>query len=229
MGFRFRKIIPLGKGFRLNLSKSGISGSIGKPGTTLNIGANGVRPTVGIPGTGMSFTPSKSSKSNKGGVQSGILISVVIWILICLGALCLGLVLILFNSSDPPIPTSTPEAKIPIEQLIVMTANMAQTQTMIYAPPSSTPPILDTPTMLPPVTLVPTWTSAPTETPWILATLPQQPQSAVCSCAGDTLNCNDFSSHTSAQACFNYCVSQGRGDIHNLDQDGNGSACESLP
>lgn len=30
-----------------------------------------------------------------------------------------------------------------------------------------------------------------------------------------------------AQACFNYCVAQGVGDIHGLD--GDGDACESLP
>jgi len=35
--------------------------------------------------------------------------------------------------------------------------------------------------------------------------------------------------HASAQACHNYCISQGAGDIHGLDKDRNGSACESLP
>lgn len=60
---------------------------------------------------------------------------------------------------------------------------------------------------------------------------PLQPpgSSAVCSCSGDTYNCTDFSRQSQAQACFNYCVSTGVGDIHNLDRDGNGVACESLP
>lgn len=53
---------------------------------------------------------------------------------------------------------------------------------------------------------------------------------AVCSCSGDTLNCSDFSTHSQAQACYNYCFSLGRGDVHGLDgNDKDGLACESLP
>ena len=51
----------------------------------------------------------------------------------------------------------------------------------------------------------------------------------VCSCSGDEYNCSDFSSHNAAQQCYEYCISQGAGDIHGLDGDDNGSACESLP
>ena len=53
--------------------------------------------------------------------------------------------------------------------------------------------------------------------------------SAVCSCASNTLDCGNFSTHWQAQQCYNYCVSLGRGDIHQLDRDKDGSACESLP
>lgn len=56
MGFRFRKTIRLLPGVRLNLSKSGISTSIGRPGATINIGRRGVTGTAGIPGTGLSYT-----------------------------------------------------------------------------------------------------------------------------------------------------------------------------
>lgn len=52
---------------------------------------------------------------------------------------------------------------------------------------------------------------------------------ATCSCSGNLYNCADFSSHASAQACYNYCISIGRGDVHRLDADSDGSACESLP
>jgi hypothetical protein len=41
------------------------------------------------------------------------------------------------------------------------------------------------------------------------------------------LNCSDFV--TQAQACFDYCVAQGAGDVHELDMDDDGVACESLP
>ena len=54
-------------------------------------------------------------------------------------------------------------------------------------------------------------------------------QQAVCNCGGNIYNCADFSTHASAQACYNYCMSIGRGDIHRLDGDSDGIACESLP
>ena len=47
----------------------------------------------------------------------------------------------------------------------------------------------------------------------------------VCSCDGDLMNCDDFDTQIEAQACFNYCGSE---DVHGLDKDGNGIACESL-
>lgn len=53
--------------------------------------------------------------------------------------------------------------------------------------------------------------------------------SAVCSCSSNSLNCANFSTHSQAQSCFNYCIGQGRGDIHRLDGDNDGVACESLP
>jgi hypothetical protein len=56
MGFRFRKSIKLLPGVRLNLSKSGVSASLGRPGATVNIGNKGTRGTVGIPGTGLSYS-----------------------------------------------------------------------------------------------------------------------------------------------------------------------------
>ena len=51
----------------------------------------------------------------------------------------------------------------------------------------------------------------------------------VCDCSGDLLNCGDFATHDQAQACYEYCIAQGRGDIHGLDGNNDGDACESLP
>lgn len=51
----------------------------------------------------------------------------------------------------------------------------------------------------------------------------------VCSCSGNLYNCGDFASHAQAQACFDYYMSIGAGDVHWLDCDDDGSACESLP
>lgn len=51
----------------------------------------------------------------------------------------------------------------------------------------------------------------------------------ICSCSGDLYNCSDFDTQSDAQLCYDYCVSLGYGDVHNLDHDGDGEACESLP
>lgn len=56
MGFRFRKSINLGCGFRVNLSKSGIGYSWGVKGYRVTHTAKGrTRTTASIPGTGISF------------------------------------------------------------------------------------------------------------------------------------------------------------------------------
>jgi len=44
-------------------------------------------------------------------------------------------------------------------------------------------------------------------------------------CESDTYNCGDFSTQAEAQEVFEYCGD----DIHRLDGDGDGVACESLP
>ena len=53
--------------------------------------------------------------------------------------------------------------------------------------------------------------------------------SVVCDCSGNIYNCDDFRLQPHAQACFDYCVAQGVGDIHKLDADDDGMACEHLP
>lgn len=53
---RFQRSIKLGKGVRLNLSKSGIGISTGIRGLRYAVGPGGQRITVGIPGTGLSHT-----------------------------------------------------------------------------------------------------------------------------------------------------------------------------
>lgn len=54
MGLRFHRSIRILPGVRLNVSKSGVSWSIGRAGATLNIRKDGVTRTIGIPGTGIS-------------------------------------------------------------------------------------------------------------------------------------------------------------------------------
>jgi len=61
--FRFRKVIPLGRFLRLNLSKTGTSLSVGRPGATVNVRKDRVDGTVGIPGSGLSY---KERLANRG-------------------------------------------------------------------------------------------------------------------------------------------------------------------
>ena len=58
MGFRFQRRISLIPGLRLNLSKSGVSMSVGGGGLTTNLSSSGLRTTIGIPGTGLSYRTS---------------------------------------------------------------------------------------------------------------------------------------------------------------------------
>lgn len=159
------------------------------------------------------------------------------FIICCTGILIIA---ILMEGSGNPIPTAPPP--MPVDQIIAGTANAAQTQTSQALPPSPIPTQTIFQSGIPPTSTVfifdlQTNIAATslrelfeTPTPLPLDTVPpDQPLDAVCSCSGDTLNCSDFSSHSAAQTCYNYCIAQGKGDIHNLDRDNNGSACESLP
>lgn len=56
MGLRFQKRIRILPGVSINLSKSGVSASLGGHGATVNMGTSGRKMmTVGIPGTGLSY------------------------------------------------------------------------------------------------------------------------------------------------------------------------------
>lgn len=80
-------------------------------------------------------------------------------------------------------------------------------------PPDSQPTPASQPTSAPPPTNLPPPTQAP----------------AVCDCSGNIYNCANFGSHASAQACFGYCYNVAGYDVHRLDGDNDGVACEALP
>jgi hypothetical protein len=54
--FRFFRRIPLIPGLRLNLSRGGVSLSVGRKGAWTTFSRSGRRTTVGAPGTGVSYT-----------------------------------------------------------------------------------------------------------------------------------------------------------------------------
>lgn len=87
--------------------------------------------------------------------------------------------------------------------------------------PTSTPTFTPTQTGTP----VATTTATSTQTPTATATTVDGP----CPCDADTLNCSDFSTQAEAQACFDHCMAITGTDVHRLDQNNDGVACESLP
>jgi hypothetical protein len=129
--------------------------------------------------------------------------------------------------TDTPLPTNTPsptDTPLPPTDTPIPTDTPLPTKTPL---PTDTPVSTDTPvptaTPIPPT---PTHLPQPTAAP--LTPTPSG-EAIVCDCSGDLYDCSDFSTHAAAQACYEYCKSLGCGDIHRLDRDGDGIACESLP
>lgn len=164
-------------------------------------------------------------------IPLGFVIAAGIITMICQAVFCIS---IITTPTSTPIPTFDTNS---LNEQIMQTAWSSYTQTMMALPTNT---VLPTATLAPPTeTSLPTLTSVPTatQTPLIVPTatlvilvIPTQPiQVGVCSCNGG-LDCKDFSTHNQAQACCDYCRSQGFGDVHGLDgNDQDGLACESLP
>lgn len=305
MPFRFRKSLKIGKGIRVNLSKSGISTSFGKRGASVNLSNRGTRVTTGIPGTGFSFSklfgkgnkskttpllvntenhyqqsskvpsgnPNRTSKKipfipMKGGgcLQTFLVLPLIailnlyialfagIWYggqwlwktatatqtsrrvsaaLVSVLTVC-GVISSAVGSFSQNAASSVPTLDlVSVQGTALAEAWKSYTQT-VEAMPTNTatlqPTIESTLTSNPTFTPLPTATLIvfPTNTLFVLPAATLAPQSAVCSCSGDSLNCTDFGSWSSAQACYSYCQSQGVGDIHGLDGNNDGSACDSL-
>jgi hypothetical protein len=61
MGLRFYRRVRLAPGLTLNLSKRGVSASVGVRGAHVTVGRDGVRETVGLPGTELSYTETQKA------------------------------------------------------------------------------------------------------------------------------------------------------------------------
>jgi hypothetical protein len=68
MGLRFHRVFSILPGLRINLSKSGVSTSVGPRGADVNIGRHGVTTNAGIPGTGISYRSKVGSRGSKLGI-----------------------------------------------------------------------------------------------------------------------------------------------------------------
>lgn len=132
--------------------------------------------------------------------------------------------------TNTPLPIQAPTETSPSIRLLVATDTpIAATSTP--APLPTLPPPLPTDTETP----APAPTEAqPTATPetvkFVTAPIQAAPvleNGSSCDCSGDTYRCDDFASHLEAQACFDYCMALGVGDIHRLDNDEDLSVCEN--
>ena len=81
MSLRFRKRIKILPGLWFNLSKSGISTSIGDKGLTVNLKGGKTKTTIGIPGTGLSYSETSTGNPDDPAPE-GQTIPAWVWLLI---------------------------------------------------------------------------------------------------------------------------------------------------
>lgn len=66
--------------------------------------------------------------------------------------------------------------------------------------------------------------STPVATTRPRSAIPTMANGPICACSRNSYSCAELGEQ--AQGCFDYCVAQGQGDVHRLDYNGNGIACE---
>ena len=54
------------------------------------------------------------------------------------------------------------------------------------------------------------------------------PFDTVPNCQEDSFNCDYFDTQEGAQWLYDYCIERDAGDVHGLDNDGDGVVCEGL-
>jgi hypothetical protein len=61
-----------------------------------------------------------------------------------------------------------------------------------------------------------------------VSTINESNNDSNCRCSGNLYNCKDFATHREAQNCYEKCGGLSN-DVHYLDGDNDGLACEALP
>lgn len=119
---------------------------------------------------------------------------------------------------DTTTKTDTPKTdKIIAENIEDIVADIAK----VIEQPAAEPPVN---------TLVPINSIKPAETTKETNVIPStEAVPATCLCNGDIYNCGDFNYHSQAQAEYECCLREVGKDVHRLDGNSDGVACESLP
>lgn len=111
MGWRLHRVFSIFPWLRLNLSKSGVSGSVGPRGADVNIGRHGVTTNASLPGTGISYRQKMGTR--------GTLLGIVLLVLGLAFALYRynGDINAMLGGQRPPSTTSTSQTtSLDIEQ-----------------------------------------------------------------------------------------------------------------
>ena len=88
MGFRFQRRVRIAPGVRLNLSKSGVGGSLGRTGLRLGLDAKRRKYfSIGLPGTGLSYRAFFERRLTSGTLK------IVAYVVIA--SLCIGILVML--------------------------------------------------------------------------------------------------------------------------------------
>jgi micrococcal nuclease len=96
--------------------------------------------------------------------------------------------------------------------------------------PVSGPVSAPTPTPEPPSASVPVPAPTPNPEPELETNSSQDTsETQSCLCSSNVYNCDDFRTYNEAQNLYNCCMGKVGSDIHRLDSDKDGLACESLP
>jgi len=106
------------------------------------------------------------------------------------------------------------------------------TSVFVSFPPTWTPTESTIPIFTPEISSTPavffTANVPPSLTPMPFNPPTRNRQGIICDCSRDRLNCGDFAHQTAAQACFDFCLQSGKGDVHGLDGDNDGLACDDI-
>jgi hypothetical protein len=117
MGLRFHRVFSILPGVRINVSKSGLSTSVGPRGADVNVGRHGVTTNAGIPGTGLSYRQKIGSRGSKLGVIALV------------GALAFAA----FKNADKIVAFFHPSASTSVAAVSHRAASAAATRTIVSA------------------------------------------------------------------------------------------------